>query len=36
MTHHIKIPKGWEMPEEELTPESIFRRPDVRMLAGVQ
>ncbi len=24
MTHHIKIPKGWEMPEEELTPESIF------------
>ncbi len=24
MTHPIKIPKGWEMPEHELTPESIF------------
>ena len=24
MTHQIKIPKGWEMPEAELTPESIF------------
>ena len=24
MSHHIQIPKGWEMPEEELTPESIF------------
>ncbi len=24
MTHHIKIPKGWEIPERELTPESIF------------
>jgi len=24
MSHHIHIPKGWEMPEQELTPESIF------------
>jgi len=24
MTHHIHIQKGWEMPEHDLTPESIF------------
>ena len=24
MSHHIKIPRGWEIPEHDLTPESIF------------